>query len=117
MHRGFAYLDGRLFRGTSDGHVIALDATDGRLVWDRVMDAKGPGFSMPMAPIAAKGAVYVGNAGGDQVGVTGHVYALDAADGHVLWRFDVVPDTGAARRTWTNPALPVTGGAFWTQRV
>jgi alcohol dehydrogenase (cytochrome c) len=58
--------------------------------------------------------VYVGNAGGDQVNVTGHVYALDAKDGHMVWRFDVVPGTGPARATWTNPKYPISGGAFWT---
>jgi len=68
--------------------------------------------SIPMAPIAADGRVYVGNAGGDNVGVTGHVYALDARDGHVIWRFDTVP--AAARSSWTNARLPVSGGAFWT---
>jgi len=67
-----------------------------------------------MAPIAANGLVFIGNAGGDQVGVTGHVYALDANDGHVVWKFDVVPATGPARATWTNPRLPISGGAFWT---
>ncbi|HET7248312.1 MAG TPA: PQQ-binding-like beta-propeller repeat protein [Gemmatimonadales bacterium] len=114
VHRGFAYLNGRLFRGTSDAHVIALNAADGRTLWDIEMDAKGPGVSMPMAPIAAHGMVYVGNAGGDQVGITGHVYALDARDGHVVWKFDVVPAAGPARATWTNPRLPISGGGFWT---
>ncbi|MGH8258760.1 MAG: pyrroloquinoline quinone-dependent dehydrogenase, partial [Steroidobacteraceae bacterium] len=114
VNRGFAYLDGRLFRGTADAHVIALDARDGRVIWDRALDVEGPGISIPMAPIAANGRVYVGNAGGDTVGVTGHVYALDARDGHVIWRFDVVPERGRARRTWTNRRLPISGGAFWT---
>lgn len=113
VHRGFAYLNGRLFRGTSDAHVIALDPADGRLLWDHLIDEKAPGVSIPMAPIAANGLVYVGHAGGDQVGVTGHVYALDAKDGHVVWKFDVVP-TEAARATWTNPRLPLSGGGFWT---
>ncbi len=114
VNRGFAYLDGRLFRGTADAHVIALDASDGRVLWDRALEVQGPGISIPMAPIAANGRVYVGNAGGDTVGVTGHVFALDARDGHVIWRFDVVPEHGRARRTWTNARLPVSGGAFWT---
>lgn len=113
VHRGFAYMNGRLFRGTSDAHVIALDPADGRLLWDHLIDEKAPGVSIPMAPIAANGLVYVGHAGGDQVGVTGHVYALDAKDGHVVWKFDVVP-TEAARATWTNPRLPLSGGGFWT---
>ena len=114
VNRGFAYLDGRLYRGTADAHVVALDAADGHVLWDHALEVAGPGISVPMAPIAANGRVYVGNAGGDTVGVTGHVYALDAHDGHVVWRFDVVPEHGGARSTWTNQKLPVSGGAFWT---
>jgi alcohol dehydrogenase (cytochrome c) len=115
-HRGFAYLDGRLFRGTSDAHVLALDAADGRTLWDVATDVSAtPGASMPMAPIAANGLVFIGNAGGDNTGVTGHVYALDARDGRVVWRFDVVPDEPAVRATWPNAdRFPITGGAFWT---
>lgn len=114
VNRGFAYTDGRLFRGTSDVHAIALDVADGHVVWDRVLDIKGPGISLPMAPVAANGLVYFGNAGGDIAAITGHVYALAASDGHVVWKFDVVPSTGPARSTWVNPRLPITGGGFWT---
>ena len=114
VNRGFAYMDGKLFRGTSDVHAIALDATNGRLIWDRVLDVKGPGVSVPMAPIAANGLVYIGNAGGDIATVTGHVYALDARDGHVVWKFDAVPASGPARATWLNPRIPVSGAAYWT---
>lgn len=115
VNRGFAYHAGRLYRGTSDAHVIALDTTDGKTLWDHTIDVKGPGITIPMAPIAANGMVYVGNAGGDLVGVIGHVYALNASDGNVAWKFDVVPDSGAARKTWSNaPHVPVSGGAFWT---
>lgn len=115
VNRGFAYLDGRLFRGTSDARVLAMDTTDGRVLWEYKIDARAPGVTIPMAPIAANGLVFVGNAGGDQVGVTGHVYALDARDGRVVWRFDVVPDSGPARATWpAAPRLPISGGGFWT---
>ena len=114
VHRGFAYMNGRLFRATSDAHALAMDPADGHVIWDRALDVNGPGVSYPMAPIAANGLVFLGNAGGDQVGVTGHVYALDANDGHVVWRFDAVPSTPVVRATWTNPRLPISGGAFWT---
>lgn len=114
VNRGFAFLDGRLFRGTSDAHVLALDARDGRLLWDHLIDEKAPGVTIPMAPIAWKGMVFIGHAGGDQVGVTGHVYALDAKDGHVVWKFAVVPDTPEVLATWPNPKLPRSGGGLWT---
>ena len=115
VNRGAAYMNGRLFRGTSDAHVIAIDATDGRTLWDVALDVAGRGVTVPMAPTAWNGLVYVGNAGGDLSGVVGHVYALDARDGHVVWKFDVVPSSGPARNTWpTADRYPVSGGAFWT---
>lgn len=115
VNRGAAYMNGRLFRGTSDAHVIAIDAADGRQLWDVALDVAGRGVTVPMAPTAWNGLVYVGNAGGDLSGVIGHVYALDARDGHVVWKFDVVPSSGPIRETWpTADRYPVSGGAFWT---
>jgi alcohol dehydrogenase (cytochrome c) len=115
VNRGASYMEGRLFRGTSDAHVIALDATDGHQLWDVALDVAGRGVTVPMAPTAWNGMVYVGNAGGDLAGVIGHVYALDARDGHVAWKFDVVPASGPARESWPTAArYPVSGGAFWT---
>jgi PQQ-dependent dehydrogenase (methanol/ethanol family) len=117
VNRGVAYLDGRVFRGTSDTHVLALDAADGHTVWDVQLDVAGPGVQLPMAPIAWKGLVFIGNAGGDRAGVIGHVYALDAATGQIKWRFDVVPSSGPAHDTWGHgqaAAYPISGGAFWT---
>jgi alcohol dehydrogenase (cytochrome c) len=115
VNRGAAYMSGRLFRGTSDAHVIALDANDGHTVWDVALDVAGRGVTVPMAPTAWNGLVYVGNAGGDLSGVVGHVYALGARDGHVVWKFDVVPANGPARNSWpTADRYPISGGAFWT---
>jgi alcohol dehydrogenase (cytochrome c) len=117
VNRGVAYTDGRVFRGTSDTHVLAFDAVDGHTVWDVQLDVAGPGVQLPMAPIAWKGLVFIGNAGGDRSGVIGHVYALDAATGQVKWKFDVVPASGPARETWGRgaaAAYPLSGGAFWT---
>src|SRR5205085_8581566 len=70
-NRGIAYLNGRLFRGSGDGHVFAIDAKTGASLWD-VPLATSPGESTPMAPIAWNGMVFIGNAGGDNFGVTGH---------------------------------------------
>ena len=115
-HRGVAYEGGRVFRGASDGFVYALDAATGRQLWKtKIADAK-KGESIPMAPIASNGLVFVGNAGGDMFGVTGRVYALDTATGKQAWRFDMIPKTGPAAATWERKSAtnPPTGGATWT---
>jgi alcohol dehydrogenase (cytochrome c) len=116
VNRGVAYLDGKLFRGAGDGHVFALDAATGQPAWEANLGDPANGESVPMAPIAWNGMVFAGNAGGDNFGVTGRVYAFNAADGHQLWRFDVVPDSGPARASWKNQSErnPPTGGAIWT---
>ena len=114
VNRGAAFDNGRVFRGAGPGHVIALDASTGKTVWDVQLSTQG-GVTVPMAPVAWNGLVFVGNAGGDNFGVTGHVWALDQKDGHTVWRFDVVPESGPARDSWRNaPGIPITGGAFWT---
>jgi alcohol dehydrogenase (cytochrome c) len=116
VNRGVAYSDGRVFRGTGDAHIVAIDAADGRELWDVAIGDPQIGESAPLAPIAWNGLVFAGNAGGDNFGVKGRIYALDAATGRVVWRFDTVPDSGPARATWlkASAANPPSGGATWT---
>ena len=115
-NHGVAFMNGRLFRTSNDVHAYAIDAKTGKTLWDVSFGDPAKGESAPIAPLAWNGLVFVGNAGGDVFGVTGRVYALDAGDGHVVWQFNVVPDTGEARRTWTkeSPKNPPTGGGLWT---
>jgi alcohol dehydrogenase (cytochrome c) len=116
VNRGVAYSDGRLFRGTGDAHVIAINASDGTLVWDVAIGDPRKGESAPMAPLAWNGLVFAGNAGGDNFGVTGRIYALDAASGKVVWQFTTIPGSGPALATWPKASAenPPSGGATWT---
>jgi alcohol dehydrogenase (cytochrome c) len=127
VSRGPAYWDGMLFRGTQDGRVLAYDFKTGKRIWEtRIADPK-KGESVPAAPIAWSGLVFVGNAGGDIKGVKGRMYALDAKTGKIVWEFYLVPKSpndptrgpqGASPlngSTWkTPPGSPITGGATWT---
>ena len=114
-NHGVAYMNGRLFRVHGGVHAYALDAATGRVLWD-VNFREREGEGAPMAPIAWNGMVFIGNSGGDNIGVQGHVHALDAETGRELWKFDVIPDTGAARATWPSGAnaAPPTGGGMWS---
>ncbi len=138
VNRGAAYLDGRLFRGLQDGRVIALDAATGDLLWERQIAIKEKGETIPAAPTAWDGKVFVGNAGGDNYGVKGRMYALDARTGDPIWETFLVPKeqnigtlsvvespisndatdgyASAGDPTTWNVAEgePITGGASWT---
>jgi len=127
VNRGPAYLDGMLFRGTQDGRVLAYDFKTGKRLWETTIADSKKGESVPAAPIAWNGLVFVGNAGGDLKGVKGRMYALDAKTGDIVWEFYLVPKTkgdvargpeGASplgMSTWETPSgSPITGGATWT---
>ena len=127
VNRGAAYMDGLLFRGTEDGRVLAYDFKTGKRVWETTIADPKIGESTPAAPIAWNGLVFIGNAGGDNKGVKGRMYALDAKTGKIVWEFYLVPKTagdptrgpqGATpldMSTWRNASgTPITGGATWT---
>ena len=122
-NRGAAYMDGMLFRGTQDGRVLAFDFKTGKQMWETTIADPKRGESVPSAPIAWDGLVFVGNAGGDYKGGKGRMYALDAKTGKIVWEFFLAPKVeGDAIRgplgkspldlsTWKNaPGIPISGG-------
>lgn len=120
VNRGLAYLAGpdraRLFRGANDGRVMALDPATGEELWSAVVGDPSTGETFPAAPIAWKGLVFMGNAGGDNFAVKGRLMALDATTGGRVWSFDLVAENGAAARSWPlgTERFPRVGGASWT---
>jgi alcohol dehydrogenase (cytochrome c) len=116
VNRGVAYDNGRLFRGSNDGRLYALDARTGKELWNVVAGDVTKGETFPAAPIAWGSLVFIGNAGGDNFGVTGRMMAFDADSGGRIWSFDLVPEAGEASRTWppSTEVIPKAGGATWT---
>ena len=111
--RGVALYRGKVFRGTSDAHLLALDATTGKLLWDARVNDSHLSYSISAAVVAFDGKVFVGEAGGDS-GIKGHIYAFDAEDGHLVWMFDLIP-TGKqfGANTW-SAGTEHGGGAMWS---
>ena len=125
VNRGAAYLQGRLFRGSGDGDVLAYDAATGAKLWTTHVADPEKGESVPAAPIAWNGLVFIGTAGSERYGVKGRIHALDAASGARVWETYTVPTDAPqpgneamqkqARATWGNAeGIPVTGGGTWT---
>lgn len=119
-NRGVAFVEtpdgARVVRGANDGRVYALDARTGDEVWNVLAGDVSRGETFPAAPIAWHGLVYIGNAGGDDFGVTGRMMAFDARTGARVWSVDLVPTSGPANASWpaaTNK-IPHGGGTTWT---
>ena len=115
VNRGLAILDNRLFMNTLDMHLIALDAKSGRELWKTEIHdytASG-GYAATGAPLALKGKVIVGMAGGEHP-VSGFLDAYDAATGKRLWRFHTIPQPGEANfGTWAGDSWKTGGVATW----
>ncbi|MDR6511580.1 PQQ-dependent dehydrogenase (methanol/ethanol family) [Novosphingobium capsulatum] len=122
VNRGVAWWRGRLYVGTLDGRLIAIDARTGKQAWSVQTTPKDMPYSITGAPRVIKGRVIIGN-GGAELGARGFVTAYDAVSGRKVWRFYVVPgepgkadgevsdpQMAAARATWS-------GDAWWKQKA
>lgn len=113
VNRGVALYDGKLFRGTTDGHLIALDAATGKMLWNTWVADSTKGYFLSAAPTAYNGKVYMGAAGANW-GANGVIGAFDANTGKPIWNFGVIP-TGnqPGADTWKKGAEHG-GGSIWT---
>jgi quinohemoprotein ethanol dehydrogenase len=102
VNRGVAAWQGRIYLGTLDGRLIAIDAKSGREDWSVMTVPKGERYTITGAPRVFDGRVVIGNGGGE-LGVRGYVTAYDARDGRQLWRFHTVP--GDPAKGFENAAL------------
>jgi alcohol dehydrogenase (cytochrome c) len=110
--RGLGYLDGKVFRGTPDGRVIAFDAASGKVLWDVQASDPHKLEMFPSAPIAWQGKVFIGIAF-SEAGIAGRLLALDAATGKELWRFNTTLGFSAGGGFWASYSLdPTTGEVF-----
>jgi quinohemoprotein ethanol dehydrogenase len=102
VNRGVAAWDGRVFVGTLDGRLIALDAASGKTAWAVQTFDRSKRYTITGAPRVVKGKVIIGNGGGE-MGVRGYVSAYDAQTGKMIWRFYTVP--GDPSQPFENPIL------------
>src|SRR5437867_1433099 len=92
-NRGVAIEGGKLFMGTLDAKMVALDAKTGKLLWETEIADPEKGYSESMAPTVVDGKVLIGTNGGEY-GVRGFVKAFDSATGKLLWTFYTIPEKG-----------------------
>jgi quinohemoprotein ethanol dehydrogenase len=93
--RGVAYDDGRVFAGTLDGRLIAIDAKTGKMLWTTMTTQPGDGRYTSGTPWVFNGKVAIGHGGSDNQPFRGYVTAYDQKTGKQVWRFYTVPGNPA----------------------
>jgi quinohemoprotein ethanol dehydrogenase len=113
VNRGVALWDGRVYVGTLDGRLIALDAKTGKPVWSAQTTDKSRPYTITGAPRVVKGLVLIGN-GGAELGVRGYLSAYRADTGKLAWRFYMTPNpSGAPDHAASDKVLAAKANATW----
>jgi alcohol dehydrogenase (cytochrome c) len=106
-------LGNTLFMGTLDAHLIAIDARNGRPVWNVAVADTKLAYSITMAPLVVKDKVIIG-VGGAEFGIRGFIAAYDAATGKEAWRFNTIPGPGEpGHETWSEDDWKTGGASAW----
>ena len=116
VNRGLAALGDRLFMGTIDGHLVAVDAKTGRELWNVAVAGARPeaGYTITVAPLVVEDKIILGPAGGD-FGIRGFIAAFDPQSGGELWRFHTIPGPGEpGHETWAGDSWMRGGSGVWT---
>jgi PQQ-dependent dehydrogenase (methanol/ethanol family) len=90
-NRGVAIYKDKVYMGTLDSKLVALDAKTGSLVWETQIAEPELGYSETMAPTAVDGKILIGTNGGEY-GIRGFVRAYDAETGKLVWNFHTIPE-------------------------
>jgi alcohol dehydrogenase (cytochrome c) len=112
-NRGLAMGDGKVYVGTVDGRLIALDMKTGKSVWDtKLINSQKLTVGFTGAPLFVRGKVIIGAQGGEWP-YRGPIFGVDAASGKKLWEFFTVGGTDEAKKTWGNDTWRIGGGGGW----
>ncbi len=113
--RGVGLGEGKVFLGTLDGRLIALDMRTGKALWSVQAERWQEGFSITSAPLYYDGMVITGFSGAE-FGVRGRVKAFDARTGKLRWTFYTIPGPSEpGHETWPqdNEVWKHGGGTVW----
>jgi alcohol dehydrogenase (cytochrome c) len=112
-NRGVGMLGDTLYMGTLDAHLVAIDAKNGRPLWNVAVADVKLAYSITHAPLVIKDKVIVG-VGGGEYGIRGFIAAFDAKTGRELWRFYTIPGPGEpGHDTWRGEDWKYGAASVW----
>lgn len=119
VNRGVALYGDKVFVGTLDGRLVALDQKTGKVAWSKVVVPNQVDYTITGAPRVVKGKVLIGS-GGAEYKARGYIAAYDVNTGDEVWKFHTVPGNPAdgfenkalenAAKTWAGEWWKFGGG-------
>ncbi len=113
--RGLSVGDGRVYMGTADGHLVALDEMSGEVVWDKqIVDSSRETAGFSGAGTFVSSDLFQICQNGGEYPVEGKCYGIDPSNGDIKWTFYT---TGRgddhALSTWGGDTWKWGGGGAW----
>ncbi len=113
VNRGVTILGNRLFFGTLDGALVALDSRNGALLWETQVGDSMLGYTITSPPLVVKDKIVTGITGGE-FGVRAFIDAYEPATGKRIWRWYTVPGKGEfGNDTWEGESWKHGGAPTW----
>ncbi len=114
VNKGLAIAGNTLFWATVDCHLLAIDATSGRVIWDKVLADFKKGYQYNVPPLVVRDMVILGPAT-NEMGANCWVAAYDIKTGKELWRFDTAPNSAELpeAKTWVGDSWKHGGSPIW----
>ena len=113
MLKSVAVAGDKVLWTTLDGHLIAVDAKNGKPIWDKVVAIWQKGYQLNVPPLVVRDKVILGSETNEE-GANCWVAAYDIATGKELWRFNVTPLPGQpGNETWPGDSWKHGGGSIW----
>ncbi len=124
VNRGAAIYGDKIFFGTLDARIVALNRKTGDVVWRKKIANYKAGYSYTAAPLIVNGLIITGNSGGE-FGIVGEVQARDTETGELVWTRPVIEGhmgtfkgkestmTGTLNASWPGDMWKTGGGATW----
>ncbi|HVY94246.1 MAG TPA: PQQ-dependent dehydrogenase, methanol/ethanol family [Bryobacteraceae bacterium] len=117
VNRGVSILDNRVFVGTLDAALVALDAHTGKQLWEVQLADTKEGYEVTCPPLVVKDKIITGISGGE-FGIRGFLEAYDPATGKKLWHWNAIPGPGEfGNDTWEGDSWQHGSGGTWLTGV
>lgn len=113
INRGLGMKDDKVYVATMDAHLVALNQSDGSVIWNSTFGDWKTGITATVAPLVVKDHVIVGISGGEY-GVRGYLKSFNAQSGELEWTTYTVPGPGEpGNETWPGDTWKVGGAPTW----